>query len=218
MAGKTGVRPALLAYDRMLARIRYRWQLLMALLVLAYAAASTVSSQPFAFIVTHTLITGDSYWTRVAQWRMIGPMVLDQPWFGIGLTLAERAKYYGGWISTSVDCMWLAHALEYGIPGSVLLFLSMVSVLFYRTRGPGVNLTEPESQLAMTLNIVMVVLVTEAWSVFYWGATCMMAGLMLGVRAHLVDLGRTANQVTVSSASARRGKVPEKPRVAVSPI
>ena len=79
-----GVGLALLAYDRMLARIRYRWQLLMALLVLAYAAASTVSSQPFAFIVTHTLITGDSYWTRVAQWRMIGPMVLDQPWFGIG--------------------------------------------------------------------------------------------------------------------------------------
>ena len=190
-----------LAYDRMFAKIRYRWWLLVEIVLLAYGAAHAVSSSPLTFILTHSLLTANSYWTRVYQWNTVGQIVLQSPWFGIAQNLKEEAQQMSLFVIQSVDSIWLLQALEYGIPGSVILFLSMVSVIFYRTGGPAVNLTAENSRLAFALNVVMVVLIVEGFSVSYWGATWMLSGLVLGVRAHLVDIGRTA---------AEPGKTPER--------
>ena len=89
----------------------------------------------------------------------------------------------------SIDSLWLYLALVYGIPGAVLVGLSMVGAAFYPASGRGVNLTMEESKLATTLGILIAVVVLLGFTVDFWGTSWMLVGLLVGVRAHLADLG-----------------------------
>ena len=187
----------LFAYNRFFASVRYRWWLLIATAALAYEAAGLFSSQPLAFVLGHFLFDADSFWSRVYQWNTVGPIVLNSPWVGIGVDLREKAAELSVFVTGSVDSLWLYQALTYGIPASILLGLSMISVIVYPASGSGVNLTREESKLATTLGVVIALIVLLGFTVDLWGSSWMLAGLLMGIRVHLVDLGRTASPETL---------------------
>jgi hypothetical protein len=78
----------------------------------------------------------------------------------------------------------------------------MISVVCYRTRGPGVNLTADESKLAEILGIVIVVFFLLGFTVFFWGSLWMFLGLLMGVKAHLVDLGHRPSPAALKANDA----------------
>ena len=193
----------LFAYNRIFASVRYRWWLLIATATLAYEAAGLFSSQPLAFAVGYFLFDADSFWTRVYQWNTVGPVVLNSPWVGIGVDLREKAVELSVFVIGSVDSLWLYQALTYGIPASILLGLSMISVIVYPASGRGVNLTAEESKMATTLGVVIALVILLGFTVDLWGSSWMLAGLLIGIRAHLADLGCTASPETLMTNGHR---------------
>ena len=139
--------------------------------------------------LTRLLFEADSYWIRLYQWNTIGVIVLSSPWFGIAFQLNQVAPTMPFFVFYSVDSLWLFLAMVYGIPGAILVFLSMVGVICYPASGRGVNLTVEESKLAETLGIVIALVVLLGFTVDLWEASWMFVGLLVGVRAHLADLG-----------------------------
>jgi hypothetical protein len=179
----------LLTYDRILAHFRYRWWLLIGICAVAVAASYTLSSQPVAFVLTHLLFETDSFWIRLYQWSTIGAIILTSPWIGIGFELYRVAPTMPFFVFGSVDSLWLFLALVYGIPGAILVLLSMVGAIRYPSSGPRVNLTVEESKLANTLGILIALIVLLGFTVDLWEASWMLTGLLVGIKAHLADLG-----------------------------
>ena len=104
------------------------------------------------------------------------------PWVGLGFEVPE---YYA--LPATVDSVWLEPALTFGIPGSVLIALSITSP---PTSGPRVHLTPAESKLATMLGILIFLIVFWGFTVEYWGAVWILIALLTGLRAHLSELGR----------------------------
>jgi hypothetical protein len=185
----------LLTYDSLLAEYRSRWWVLIGVAALGYGALCSVSSSPLASLFMHLpMFDTSSYWIRVYQWDTIGIIVSNSPWLGIGWDLQEVAKGMPFFVLSSVDSLWLFQAMVYGIPGAVLTGLSMLGAVCYRASGRSVNLTQHESKLATTLSISIVVIVLLGFTVDFWGTTWMLAALLVGVRAHLADLGSQRSQ------------------------
>ena len=179
----------LLTYDRVLARFRSRWSLLIGIGVLGIGASYAFTASPLAFVFGHVSLDASSYWIRLFQWNTVVPIVLNSPWVGIAFQWREIAQQLPYFVLESIDSLWLYLALVYGIPGAVLVGLSMLSAAFYPASGRGVNLTMEESKLARTLGILITVVVLLGFTVDFWGTSWMLVGLLVGVRAHLADLG-----------------------------
>jgi O-antigen ligase len=197
---------SLLAYDRTLVRVRSRWSLLIGFGALGIGVAYSLTNSPASFVLSHVLIDSASFWTRLYQWNTVGAIVLDSPWFGIGFELREVAQRMPFFVFSSVDSVWLNLALVYGIPGAILVGLSIVSAACYPSSGRGVNLTIEESKLATTLSILIAVIIVLGFTVDFWEASWITVGLVVGVRAHLADLGlqRSVSVAKTPPARARR--------------
>jgi hypothetical protein len=94
-------------------------------------------------------------------------------------------------VQTSIDSLWLYLALVYGIPGAVLVGLSLISATCYATTGRGVNLTADEAKMATTLSVIIIVIALLGFTVDLWESTLILIGLLAGLRAHFADQGLT---------------------------
>jgi len=177
----------LLAYDHTLSGFRGRWFVLIGIVALGFGALSLLVSSPFAFLFGHLDLDPTSYWVRLLQWNAAGAVVKESPWFGIAFQWPEMVKQMPFFVQTSIDSLWLYLALVYGIPGAVLVGLSLVSAACYPTTGRGVNLTSDEAKMANSLSVVIIVIVLLGFTVDLWESTLIFIGLLVGLRAHFAD-------------------------------
>ena len=177
----------LLAYDRTLSGFRGRWFVLIGVAALGFGALSLMVPSPFAFIFGHLALNSASYWVRLLQWNAAGAAVNKSPWFGIAFQWPEMVKEMPFFVQTSINSLWLYLALVYGIPGAVLVGLSLVSATCYATTGRGVNLTSDEAKMATGLSVVIIVIVFLGFTVDLWESTLILIALLVGLRAHLAD-------------------------------
>jgi hypothetical protein len=176
-----------LTYDRIMARFRRRWFLLIGIVAVGIGASYAFTASPMnAF--SRLLFDPQTYWVRLLQWNVAGAYVLNSPWVGLGFEWGETTKKIG-FLFWSIDSLWLNLAVEYGIPGAVLVALSIVTGTCYPTSGRGVHLTTEESKLATGLSISLAIVVFLGFTVHFWADSWMLVGLLVGVRAHLADLG-----------------------------
>jgi hypothetical protein len=196
----------LLAYDMVFSRFRGRWRFLIVIGLLGIATLYAFTSSPFASLFGRLNFNPQTYWVRLMQWEMGGAVVRDSPWLGVAFEWPEivaRMPYFVP--NPSIDSLWLNLALIYGIPGAVLVALSMVGVTCHPTRGRGVNLTMQESKLATALSIVIFIIILLGFTVDFWEASWILIGLVVGARAHLGDLGlqRSSSSFTKTREVAR---------------
>jgi hypothetical protein len=178
----------LVAYDSILPRFRGRWLLPIGIGALGIGAFYAFGASP-ALVFCHLGLDCASYWIRLFEWNTVVPFVLNSPWVGIAFQWQEIVRGLPYFALASIDSLWLYLALVYGIPGAVLVALSMVSATCYPASGRGVNLTMAESKIAVTLGILIAVIVLLGFTVDFWGESWMLIGLLVGVRAHLADPG-----------------------------
>ena len=178
----------LVAYDSILPRFRGRWLLPIGIGALGIGALYAFGAS-LGSVFCHLGLDCGSYWIRVFEWNTAVPFVLNSPWVGIAFQWQEIVRGLPYWALASIDTLWLYLALVYGIPGAVLVALSMVSATCYPASGRGVNLTMAESKIAVTLGILIAVIVLLGFTVDFWEESWMLIGLLVGVRAHLADLG-----------------------------
>ena len=173
----------LLIYNRMLSQFSYRWSALMVAGAVGIIAAFLISNSPVGFIISHLTFSPESGYYREWTWHMVGLYVSQSPWFGLGY--GEMPEE----INHSIDSLWLVSAIRSGYPGAAFVALSLAGAAGVMTSGRSAGLTPAETKLAAALGIVMFLTAYISFTVHLWGTSWILTGLLIGVKAHLSELG-----------------------------
>jgi hypothetical protein len=190
----------LIVYGRLFARVPHKWLVLISLGVVGIVMIPLISADPVGVITRHLIFDPESGYYRVWTWTSVIAAVSPSPWFGIGFGPYPDAFD----INHTIDSLWLVLTIQSGVPGAILVALSMIGAATYPTEGPGVGLTPAESKLGTTLGIGIFILFFLAFTVHFWGIAWILSGLLIGVRAHLGELGRVGPRQSRARRSVTR--------------
>jgi hypothetical protein len=141
---------------------------------------------PFGHLFDLFTIDPQTAYYRLYIWQKVGPAILQNPFFSV---LPTSYDYQG-----SIDSVWLVLALAYGLPCSILTALSMFGACSLPTDPSNASLLVEESRLGNALAIVIFMISYMGFTVDFWGITWILVGLLVGVRAHVGELGRIDNE------------------------
>jgi hypothetical protein len=172
----------LMAYGRLTAAMPGRWMLLIGLTIASFAVVLLTVGSPFVVIIKAMTLDPSTGYFRLYIWNSLGPLILDNPYFGVPQQLSDQV--YKG----TIDSLWLVLSLLYGIPCAVFIGLAMIGACSRPTSGPRALLTYSESRLGVALSIVIFLAIFAGFTVHFWGSTWILIGLLVGLRAHLGEL------------------------------
>jgi hypothetical protein len=187
----------LLMYSKIPVRIPFRWSALVWIGAAGVLSLFLVVDEPVRLVIRHLTFDEQSGYYRYMTWNMVIDAVAQSPWYGIGF-----GPFPEDYIPHTVDSLWLVLAIQSGVPGSILVALSMVGSASLPTRGPSVNLTMADSKLGTALGIVIFLLAFLGFTVHFWGTTWIFVGLIAGLRAHLGELGRLDVERSLNTRTA----------------
>lgn len=118
----------LILWAAMFDRVRRRWLLLVAMLVLAYVAVDLMSNRtPIRVLMSYaTFSPHNAFWRAITN-EAVMDNIRAHPILGLGLNDWARPE----WMPTSsVDNFWLLNALRFGIPGGLTVALGYALALW----------------------------------------------------------------------------------------
>jgi hypothetical protein len=175
-----------LVYSRIFWGQRWKW-LVIALGAGLFATVLFLSTDtPFGHLFDFFTIDPQTAYYRLYIWQMVGPAILENPLISVP---TSGYDYQG-----SIDSLWLVLALTYGLPCSILTALSMMGACSLPVEGSRARLTVEESKLGSALSIVIFMIIYMGLTVHFWGITWILIGLLVGVRAHLGELGQKPDE------------------------
>jgi O-antigen ligase len=165
-----------------------RWKVIGLLVASGIIFIFLFSGSPVTTILKFALIDPRTAWYRQAIWEVAGSQVIQSPIFGIGS--AGQWNWHAHHIlsSASVDAFWLRTAMAYGIPGSLLIFLTMVTAFQLGSIDRSRYLSLEERRLSVALGIVITASIFLGFTVDYWGASWILLGVFSGMRANLAEV------------------------------
>jgi len=115
-------------------RISFRWLLLLGFLVFCYVTIDLLSNRtPMRVFMTYaTFSPWNAYWRGLIFEHGMNN-VWANPFLGLGLNNWIRPSFMAG---SSVDNFWLLTAMQFGIPGFILLFGGYAIALWHVGRRP----------------------------------------------------------------------------------
>ena len=177
---------ALMTFYLLTRQIAARWKVLGALVAFAILFICLFSANPLATLLRLGAIKEETGWYRQAIWEAGIPVVAQSPIFGIGLTTWDW-QASNALAGDSVDAFWLAAAMMFGIPGSVLIFLTLASAFSLGAIDKSHYLSREEARLSVALGVVMVIAIFQGFTVHLWGACWILLGIFAGMRANLAE-------------------------------
>jgi O-antigen ligase len=178
---------ALAMYYSATPRFSARWKLVGLFVTVVLVAIFSFSGSPVATLVRLSGVSAEAGWYRQAIWDTAGPVALGSPLFGIGLNGDWGWQTHGGLVSASLDSFWLSAALMYGIPGSILVLLTIVSAFWLGPIDKSPHLTPEERRLSVALGIVTTTVVVLGFIVHFWGTCWILLAVFAGIRANLAE-------------------------------
>lgn len=175
---------SLLLYGRLMARVPLRWAALMWAAAGGIIATFLVSNSPLGFIISHLIFDPASGYYRYWTWTRVIFYVSQSPWFGLGYGALPDE------INHSINSLWLVLSINSGVPGAVLVALSLIGAVSLPTSGRRVELTPEESKLGTVLGILVFLIIYVSFTVDIWGSVWILIGVIPGMRAHLGELGQ----------------------------
>jgi hypothetical protein len=163
----------------------WKWGLLAGGVGLALTLFFLIMSNPLGWIFNHFTLDASTGYFRTMIWEAAGADVMDSPVFGIG---AGDDWFRPSWMPSSVDALWLRAAMLYGVPGSLLIALSLWganSLPTWRTAWNRGRIGTHDAALGQTLGILTFLSIFIGFTVFYWGSVWYALGLFAGLRATL---------------------------------
>ncbi|WP_407180102.1 O-antigen ligase family protein [Bradyrhizobium sp. STM 3562] len=167
-------------------RVHARWKVLGTLCLLATVLLFMSSSNPVATLLKLSGISNETGWYREAIWEAVTPLVLQSPFFGMGLKTAWDWQT-AGLAGESVDAMWLRLAMVLGIPTALLVLFTMIGTYFGGSLDRSPYLSREEGRLSVALGIVTFAAVFLGFTVHFWGTCWNLLGIFAGIRASLVE-------------------------------
>jgi hypothetical protein len=188
----------LLIYNRILKRVRYRWMALIISGAFGAVLVLEIIPDPIGFAFSHFVLDAQTAWFRILIWTTGVAAVAQSPWLGVGWFIPRE---YG--IPGTVDSIWLLWALIYGVPGSALLGLSMLGAASLPTQGQGVCLTFNEMELSTIIGVLIFLIVFLGFTVDFFGSGWILILMLVGIRAHLGELGQSRTRYLVERNEVR---------------
>jgi hypothetical protein len=169
------------AYDLAFRKYNSRWKIFVMLLVAAILTINIVIAHPLNWIILHLTFDPVSGYYRIMEWDAATEQIKLHPYIGFG-----SGHIFGDeFLDVSIDSVWLALALKYGIPASVLLMLSSF-VLFLKN--PGKKIEDKQFLRMRTIfTLINAFFIFIGFTVFYWNSMWEFWGLCLGIRGSLEE-------------------------------
>lgn len=172
------------SYDRIMRRYPWRWHVLVtgscAVLVMVFVLAN----KPVSWIVSHLTLDPSTGYFRVATWDSAFYYIGLSPYVGFGFEAHGVIGDFFG--NASVDSVWLALALRFGIPVIVFLFLANVATFYRSGLSAGGRQSDPYmSRMRTAFTLVLVVFMFTGLTVHYWNNIWMFWGICIGIRGSL---------------------------------
>jgi len=180
-----------------------RWKLIGSALGLLLVAVFTLSGAPIATLMKLGGISPSAAYYRQTIWASAGPLVMHSPLFGIGSSWNWQA--YSDLYGPSVDAFWLQNSMNYGIPASLFVFLTMTSPFWRRPLDNSPYLSLEERRLSVALGIVTTTAIFLGFIVHFWGACWILLGAFAAIRANLVEAATLRRRA--AQALSRQGAV-----------
>jgi hypothetical protein len=186
----------------------WRWRVIGSAGALLLFAVFTFSGAPIATLMKLGGLSPSAAYYRQAIWATAGPMLMHSPLFGLGSSWdwESNSDLYG----PSVDAFWLQNSMNYGIPASVFVCLTMVAPFWRRPLDRCGFLSAEERRLSVALGIVTATAIFLGFIVHFWGACWILLGVFAGTRANLVEAAelrsRAAPTLTVEAATKAIGR------------
>jgi O-antigen ligase len=182
-----------LLYNKIMGNFPFRWGLVLASAVVVTIIVFTALPSPLEFILNHVTFDHETAYYRLLQWEYAGPLIMTSPILGLG---AADAEWMDEWAHSSglaktIDSTWLLMALQFGLPGSILIILSYITPCSLSTDigNKSLNLTKQERQLSFVLSLILGLVIYIGFTVDYWGSVFLLIMFLAGIRAHLGALG-----------------------------
>ncbi|MFH0295869.1 O-antigen ligase family protein [Bradyrhizobium sp. 31Argb] len=168
-------------------RFTARWKLVGLCVTAIVVTVFTFSGNPVVTLVRLCGVSPEAAWYRQAIWQVGGRVVLGSPIFGIGANGDWDWQSNGALLSESVDAFWLANAMAYGIPGSILVLLTIVGACWLGSIDKSRHLTPEEGRLSVALGVVITTIVFLGFMVHFWGICLILIAVFAGMRANLAE-------------------------------
>jgi hypothetical protein len=137
-----------------------------------------VTAHPLGWVLSHLTLEPESGYFRLMEWDAATYMISLSPWTGYAFANFGTAELF------SVDTVWLALALRFGLPAIALLLLANITVLLpsKKTRETG----DPYLDWVRKAFVVVLVLyMFIGLTVHYWNYMWLFWGVCLGITASM---------------------------------
>ena len=168
LAGQMG----LMGWNWLLEKVRFRWKLLVFLLVFVLLGIEFLSNRSaLKVLISYLTFSSHTAYYRLAIYEAGWNNVLANPLFGIGFDDWERP----GWLAASVDSFWLLQMMQFGLPGGTSSALLVLVALVKSNHYSGQFL---RYKFAWVISIVS--LVVAGFTVHFWGTAFVFFSFILG--------------------------------------
>lgn len=176
----------LLAYNRILSGVPLKWLVLIGVCATGIGAVWISGHSILHFLFNNLIFDPASGFYRLMTWYQVIAALDQSPWFGLGF--GPFPEYLD--INHSIDALWLVLALNFGVPGSILVGLSMIAGVALPVSSPKIDLSPMEKKLGVVLGVALAAIILISFTVDFWGSSWVACAVLLGVKAHLSELGR----------------------------
>lgn len=172
-------------------KLRYHWQLIVAMLAILYAVLFFWSSQsPLMTILSRITLNPQTAYYRQIVWDYGLAEVAKSPIFGIGRLDWERPSWM---VNESIDSFWLVLSMRYGLP--VALLIGAIMIIFIIKLGQYAQTTKQDIKLLCIGWVVSAVsLFLIGFTVDYFGTNRIFFFFMLGLGAALLNIASTPDK------------------------
>lgn len=168
------------AYGHLMERYQWRWTACWTAFGAFLLCIVLVTNKPLGWVLSHLTLDPESGYFRLLEWEAAFVEISRSPWTGHAFFDFGTAELY------SVDCVWLALALRFGLPVIAFLFWANVAAMWPTKDHHSNKAFDPDlDQMCTALSLVLIVFMFVGLTAHYWNYMWIFWGMCIGIRASL---------------------------------
>lgn len=164
-----------------------RWGAMFGALTGCFGLIFLLHPRPWSFIFNYLTLSPETGFYRYLIWDTFLPFVWEHPIYGFGnpLILTTAAQ-----MSHTVDAHWLMLMIIMGIPGMLMVAVTMIgcSAVCTSKLSPRGSL---RSKIGLALGISIGIYIYVGFTVYYWGTLFIVGSLLAGMRSAIGSVAAT---------------------------
>jgi hypothetical protein len=166
-------------YDRLMAQYPWRWSACWTVLGIFALVVLLATNNPLGWALSYLTLDPASGYFRLLEWDAAIYQISLSPWTGYAFFNFDSAELY------SVDSVWLALCLRFGILTIVFLILANITALLPIRRLKNLVDDYYSDQMRTAFSLVLGILMFVGLTVHYWNYMWIFWGICVGIRASL---------------------------------